>query len=99
MLLARGEDDGHGDRAWISTPSLIPGAGPMPMMPHPYFGVIFLWMTPGFPEDQHADQRDAGVRRRRDGLLGAHPAGRPDAADDAEQGVLAAVPAEHSRRR
>jgi hypothetical protein len=22
---------------------------PVPMTPHPYFGVIFLWMTPGFP--------------------------------------------------
>jgi hypothetical protein len=26
----------------------IPPAPPIPMMPHPYFGVIFLWMTPGF---------------------------------------------------
>jgi len=23
---------------------------PVPMLPHPYFGVIFLWMTPGFPK-------------------------------------------------
>lgn len=26
----------------------IPPAPPIPMMPHPYFGIIFLWMTPGF---------------------------------------------------
>jgi hypothetical protein len=26
----------------------IPPAPPVPMMPHPYFGVIFLWLTPGF---------------------------------------------------
>jgi len=26
----------------------IPPAPPVPMMPHPYFGVIFLWMTPAF---------------------------------------------------
>jgi hypothetical protein len=23
---------------------------PVPMLPHPYFGVIFLWMTPQFPK-------------------------------------------------
>src|SRR4029453_18200244 len=23
---------------------------PVPMTPHPYFGVIFLWMTPAFPK-------------------------------------------------
>jgi hypothetical protein len=23
---------------------------PVPMLPHPYFGCIFLWMTPGFPK-------------------------------------------------
>jgi hypothetical protein len=28
----------------------IPPAPPVPMMPHPYFGIIFLWMTPGFPK-------------------------------------------------
>jgi hypothetical protein len=28
----------------------IPPAPPIPMMPHPYFGVIFLWMTPSFPK-------------------------------------------------
>jgi hypothetical protein len=26
----------------------IPPAPPIPMMPHPYFGIIFLWMTPAF---------------------------------------------------
>ncbi len=26
----------------------IPPAPPVPMMPHPYFGSIFLWSTPGF---------------------------------------------------
>ena len=25
-----------------------PAPAPIPMVPHPYFGVIFLWMTPGF---------------------------------------------------
>jgi hypothetical protein len=28
----------------------IPPAPPIPMMPHPYFGVIFLWATPTFPK-------------------------------------------------
>ncbi len=28
----------------------IPPAPPIPMMPHPYFGSIFLWMTPAFPK-------------------------------------------------
>lgn len=28
----------------------IPPAPPIPMMPHPYFGLIFLWMTPTFPK-------------------------------------------------
>lgn len=28
----------------------IPPAPPIPMMPHPYFGLIFLWMTPAFPK-------------------------------------------------
>jgi hypothetical protein len=28
----------------------IPPAPPVPMMPHPYFGSIFLWVTPGFPK-------------------------------------------------
>jgi len=27
-----------------------PAPAPIPMMPHPYFGVIFLWMTPTFPK-------------------------------------------------
>jgi hypothetical protein len=27
-----------------------PSPAPIPMIPHPYFGVIFLWMTPGFPK-------------------------------------------------
>ena len=27
---------------------VIPPAPPIPMMPHPYFGSIFLWMTPAF---------------------------------------------------
>jgi len=27
----------------------IPPAPPVPMMPHPYFGSIFLWVTPAFP--------------------------------------------------
>jgi hypothetical protein len=26
----------------------IPPAPPIPMMPHPYFGIIFLWSTPAF---------------------------------------------------
>jgi hypothetical protein len=26
----------------------IPPAPPVPMMPHPYFGIIFLWSTPAF---------------------------------------------------
>lgn len=28
----------------------IPPAPPIPMMPHPYFGSIFLWLTPAFPK-------------------------------------------------
>jgi len=28
----------------------IPPAPPIPMMPHPYFGSIFLWTTPSFPK-------------------------------------------------
>jgi hypothetical protein len=28
----------------------IPPAPPVPMMPHPYFGSIFLWVTPAFPK-------------------------------------------------
>jgi hypothetical protein len=28
----------------------IPPAPPVPMMPHPYFGSIFLWTTPTFPK-------------------------------------------------
>jgi hypothetical protein len=28
----------------------IPPAPPIPMMPHPYFGSIFLWTTPAFPK-------------------------------------------------
>jgi hypothetical protein len=28
----------------------IPPAPPIPMMPHPYFGSIFLWVTPSFPK-------------------------------------------------
>lgn len=28
----------------------IPPAPPVPMMPHPYFGSIFLWSTPSFPK-------------------------------------------------
>ncbi|MDO8334624.1 MAG: PAAR domain-containing protein [Nitrosomonas sp.] len=28
----------------------IPPAPIVPMVPHPYFGMIFLWMTPKFPE-------------------------------------------------
>jgi hypothetical protein len=28
----------------------IPPAPPVPMMPHPYFGAIFLWTTPAFPK-------------------------------------------------
>jgi uncharacterized Zn-binding protein involved in type VI secretion len=27
----------------------IPPAPPVPMMPHPYFGLIYLWSTPAFP--------------------------------------------------
>jgi hypothetical protein len=27
-----------------------PAPAPIPMTPHPYFGVIFLWMTPAFPK-------------------------------------------------
>jgi hypothetical protein len=27
-----------------------PAPSPIPMIPHPYFGVIFLWMTPAFPK-------------------------------------------------
>ena len=29
---------------------LIPPAPPVPMVPHPYFGLIYLWMTPTFPK-------------------------------------------------
>lgn len=28
----------------------IPPVPVVPMVPHPYFGAIFLWMTPGFPK-------------------------------------------------
>jgi hypothetical protein len=28
----------------------IPPGPPIPMMPHPYFGSIFLWVTPSFPK-------------------------------------------------
>jgi len=27
-----------------------PAPVPIPMVPHPYFGLIFLWMTPSFPK-------------------------------------------------
>lgn len=27
-----------------------PAPAPIPMVPHPYFGLIFLWMTPTFPK-------------------------------------------------
>lgn len=27
-----------------------PAPAPIPMMPHPYFGLIYLWMTPTFPK-------------------------------------------------
>ena len=27
-----------------------PAPVPIPMIPHPYFGLIFLWMTPTFPK-------------------------------------------------
>ncbi len=27
-----------------------PAPAPIPMVPHPYFGLIFLWMTPAFPK-------------------------------------------------
>lgn len=27
-----------------------PAPTPIPMIPHPYFGLIFLWMTPAFPK-------------------------------------------------
>src|SRR6266852_581606 len=27
-----------------------PAPAPIPMIPHPYFGIIFLWMTPAFPK-------------------------------------------------
>lgn len=29
---------------------LIPPGVPTPMVPHPYFGLIYLWMTPTFPK-------------------------------------------------
>jgi hypothetical protein len=28
----------------------IPPGPPIPMMPHPYFGLIYLWSTPAFPK-------------------------------------------------
>jgi hypothetical protein len=27
-----------------------PSPAPVPMVPHPYFGIIYLWMTPQFPK-------------------------------------------------
>ena len=27
-----------------------PAPAPIPMVPHPYFGLIYLWMTPTFPK-------------------------------------------------
>jgi hypothetical protein len=34
----------------LHTIVIPPAPAPIPMVPHPYFGAIFLWMTPGFPK-------------------------------------------------
>jgi hypothetical protein len=34
----------------LHTILIPPAPAPIPMVPHPYFGVIFLWMTPTFPK-------------------------------------------------
>jgi hypothetical protein len=34
----------------LHTIIIPPAPAPLPMIPHPYFGVIFLWMTPAFPK-------------------------------------------------
>ncbi len=34
----------------LHTILIPPAPAPIPMVPHPYFGVIFLWMTPAFPK-------------------------------------------------
>ena len=34
----------------LHTIIIPPAPAPIPMVPHPYFGSIFLWMTPGFPK-------------------------------------------------
>jgi hypothetical protein len=34
----------------LHTIIIPPAPAPIPMVPHPYFGPIFLWMTPGFPK-------------------------------------------------
>jgi hypothetical protein len=34
----------------LHTIIIPPAPAPLPMIPHPYFGVIFLWMTPTFPK-------------------------------------------------
>jgi len=33
----------------LHTVLIPPSPVPVPMVPHPYFGVVFLWMTPTFP--------------------------------------------------
>src|SRR5262245_12439423 len=90
------KNDRHGDRDRLPRGDHTARASP-----HTHGAASVLWQhlfvdDTWVPENQHADQWHAGMRGRCDGLLGAYPAGTALPSIDAQHGLLAALPAQHT---
>lgn len=79
------------------TTLIPPSPSPVPMVPHPYFGCIFLWMTPAFAK---VDTLINGMPACTSGSMGysVHiPQLAPVPPLDVELMLLEALPDQHSQ--